>query len=127
MPMKIVKPRHIDRKLWNPDILIIFSVIFTFVPAVVMNCMNYWRMGFKKLAIKHSFLLLGVLATCIAFGFPTLVLSLGYAMYMRNNQHALYALHIRHGGKKASFLIPIILCTCILAFNLYRTFFSFKD
>jgi hypothetical protein len=37
------------QKLWNPKSFIIFSILFSFVPAGIMSALNYGRYGNNKM------------------------------------------------------------------------------
>jgi len=112
-------------KLWNPKSFIIFSALFSFLPAGIMYSLNYGRCGNQQK--KWTFLIstiIGFIALCtLAFLIPTTIskslcfgINIGIGVYLMNTQTALYQEHIQKGGERASYLLPII--TGILIFVL---------
>jgi hypothetical protein len=104
-------------RLWNPNKFIVISIIFSFFPAAILYSLNYGRLGFRRkrnILIVLSFVLFCFLAYSSYFLKQDISKSLcycfnvGLGIYMRNDQKRLYKKHIDNGGKKASYLLPMI-------------------
>lgn len=112
------------KKLWNPKSFIIFSVFFSFVPAGIMCSLNYGRCGNQRK--KWTFFLstilgfMALIALAIILSVKTssifLAINIGVGIYFRNIQRQLYEEHIKNGGGRASYLLPIIIGALIFAF-----------
>ncbi|WP_026884105.1 DUF1761 domain-containing protein [Clostridium akagii] len=107
------------KKLWNPRSFIIFSILFSFLPAGIMYAVNYGRCGNKKK--KWTYLLsviVGfIVATALTFIIPNNItkyaffaVNAGLGTYFKTSQQELYSQHIQNSGKMASYLLPIIIC-----------------
>jgi hypothetical protein len=104
-------------KLWNPKSFIIFSLFFSFVPAGIMSALNYGRCGNqkKKWIVLISTILGFVALITLASVFPIdasfifLAINIGVGVFLYIIQRKLYKEHIQNDGKKASYLIPIII------------------
>ncbi|EKQ51563.1 MULTISPECIES: hypothetical protein [unclassified Clostridium] len=104
-------------KLWNPKSFIIFSLFFSFVPAGIMSALNYGRYGNKKrkwvilISTILGFVTLITLASLLPVDAPYifLAINIGVGVFLSINQRTLYKDHIENGGKKASYILPIII------------------
>lgn len=127
------------KKLWNPKSFIIFSALFSFLPAGVMCALNYGRCGdYRKkwtylISTIIGFIAVGTLALII----PTTIskslcfgINIGIGAYFMNNQKALYQDHIQNDGKRASYLLPIgigiLIFTLLLATIIYSQYIPDK-
>lgn len=103
------------QKLWNPKSFIIFSILFSFVPAGIMSALNYGRYGNHKMKwiILLSTILgfIGIITLTSFFSIDASVIfiaiNVGVGIYLSLAQRKLYEEHIENGGKKASYLMPI--------------------
>ncbi|MCM1991644.1 hypothetical protein [Oceanirhabdus seepicola] len=107
-----------NKKLWNPKIFLVISVFFSFLPAAILYSLNYGRVGYKRnrnisLAVSLlGFILISValiyipstMGKSIIFG-----INLGIGAYLKNDQEKLFKEHIESGGKKASYLVPVLI------------------
>lgn len=112
------------KPLWNPKYFIIISFLFSFLSAAILYSLNYGRCGFTK---KRTRYLLGAVGIFIAIIFVTfntssqitkyvfMVLNVSLGVYMQKDQTHLFEEHIENGGKKASFIIPLVLCIALSA------------
>src|SRR5471030_298104 len=90
------------KKLWNPNSFIIFSVLFSFLPAGIMCSLNYGRCGNKRkkwtilLSTILGFMALITLAIILSVKYSIIFLpiNIGVAIYLRNIQRELYKEHI---------------------------------
>lgn len=110
------------KKLWNPKSFIIFSILFSFLPAGIMCALNYGRCGNKKKAWTClaetiiSFISTFTLAIMIPNSIAKVIFfstNICLGIYFTNTQQKLYIEHIQNGGKKASYLLPITICVII--------------
>jgi hypothetical protein len=120
-------------KLWNPKFFIVISALFSFLPAAILYSLNYGRLGNGKkrnmlliayiflfiIVISLSFLIQNSIMKALFYG-----LNIGLGVYMQIDQTKLYIKHIQEGGKKASYIIPVIICTCITGFVIWGMFSS---
>ncbi|MFZ5353037.1 MAG: hypothetical protein ACOZCL_09985 [Bacillota bacterium] len=123
----IIDEEILNRKgLWNPGRFLVISVLFSFLPAAILFGMNYGRIGeVKKRNIVITAAIIGF-AIAVAIVYPIQEalgkalfwgLNIGLAFYMKGKQEAIYEDHIARGGKKASFLLPVIIslvCTAVV-------------
>ena len=113
------------KKLWNPKSFIIFSVLFSFLPAGIMCSLNYGRCGNQRrkwtclLSTILGFIALITLAIILSIKTPIIFLpiNIGVAIYFRNIQRKLYEEHIQNGGERASYFLPIIIGVLIFVFS----------
>jgi len=125
------------KKLWNPKFFVLISILFSFFPAGVMYSLNYGRSGNKRkkwtslASITILFLIICILlftvpASLSFFKYIIYGLNIGTGIYLSNNQAALYEDHIRNGGEKASYILPVIICVIVsallIAANIYSDF-----
>lgn len=110
------------KKLWNPKSFIIFSILFSFLPAGIMYALNYGRCGNKKrgrtclAATIIGFINIFTLAFMIPSSIAKVIFfsaNICLGIYFTNTQQKLYIEHIQNGGKKASYLLPITICVII--------------
>lgn len=110
---------YVKKGLWNPTSFIIISLLFSFLPAVIMYSINYGRLGQakKKTFYLVSGFILFILMVFVSMFFNasiikavTYSINIALGIYMRNDQRNVYDNYINAGGKKASFVLPIILC-----------------
>jgi hypothetical protein len=110
------------KKLWNPKSFIIFSALFSFLPAGIMYSLNYGRSGNQRK--KWTFLIstiIGFIAlSTLALIIPSTIfkslgfgINIGIGVYLMNTQTPMYQEHIQNGGKRASYLLPIIITILI--------------
>jgi len=106
-----------NKKLWNPTGFLLISVFFSFIPAAIVYALNCGRLGLKKkkiivlIAAPLSFAVAITISTFININFTNIIfyaLNIGAGMYMRNDQRTLFNNHISSGGKKASYVLPIV-------------------
>ena len=127
------------KKLWNPKSFIIFSALFSFLPAGVMCALNYGRCGNqrKKWTYLISTIIGFIAVVTLAFIIPTTIskslcfgINIGIGAYLMNTQKALYQEHIQNGGKRASYLLPIgigiLIFTLFLATIIYSQYIPDK-
>ncbi|RII35856.1 hypothetical protein D2A34_00360 [Clostridium chromiireducens] len=103
------------KKLWNPKSFIIFSILFSFVPAGIMSSLNYGRYGNNKMKwiVLFSTILgfIGIITLTSFFSIDSSVIFIainaGLGIYLSLAQRKLYKEHIENGGKNASYLMPI--------------------
>ncbi|MFL0268051.1 hypothetical protein [Candidatus Clostridium radicumherbarum] len=121
------------KKLWNPKGFLILSILFSFLPAAILYSLNYGRLGFSKK--KNISLLISIIAFAIMISMALLInlsilkgifygLNIGAAVYMRQDQSKLFENHVLNGGRKASYLVPVLVSTVITAIFLVLMFYS---
>lgn len=119
--------------LWNPNKFIVISIFFSFLPAAILYALNYGRLGFKKkrnILIAISIMLLVFIAFCGYFLKQDALKSLfygfnvGLGVYMRNDQKRLYKKHIENGGRKASYLLPMIFTVAFAGILIFLMIYS---
>lgn len=122
-----------EKKLWNPKGFIILSVLFSFLPAAILYSLNYGRLGFCKkrnISLLISFIaFIGMISLAIVINQSVLrsifyALNIGAAAYMNKDQSKLFEEHVQHGGRKASYLIPAIVCTIFAAAVMFMIIYS---
>lgn len=121
-------------KLWNPKGFIFIGIFFSFLPAAILYSINYGRLGLKKernynlFGLSIWFVILSFLAFYIESNIMKYVfegLNIALSSYMRNKQMDLYNKHIENGGRKASYLLPVIICLVILGLIIWAMIYSF--
>lgn len=109
--------------LWNPKNFIVISILFSFLPSAIMYSINYGRLNNKRkrnisliiyglifiIFLASTFLLDEVISNSM-FRSIFIGLNIGIAIYLRYDQIKLYESYIEDGGKKASIVIPVIIC-----------------
>jgi len=111
------------KKLWNPKSFIIISAIFSFLPTGIICSLNYGRLGDHK---KKWITLISTILSFIVFIYLLSLLSVkssslalpvnaGIGILLRNIQKELYNEHIKNGGEKASYFLPVLICFLLLA------------
>ncbi|WBW97086.1 hypothetical protein [Oceanirhabdus sp. W0125-5] len=123
------------KKLWNPKIFLVISILFSFLPAAILYSLNYGRVGYKrKRNIYLIVSVLGFILMIIALIFiPSTIaksialgINVGIGVYLKNDQEKLFKQHIDNGGKKASYLVPLLICFVVLgafiALSVYLAF-----
>ncbi len=123
------------KKLWNPKSFIIFSALFSFLPAGIMYSLNLGRCGNKQK--KWTSLILTIIGfivlSAIAYIIPSSTsilkyaffgINIGIGMYLSNTQGKLYENHIQNGGEKASYIIPVIISVLIVALFVVAIIYS---
>jgi hypothetical protein len=114
-----------EKKLWNPKWFIIISIIFSFLPSLLLYSINYGRLGMAKRrakALLNGIILFVVIVFLILMNIIPYSLyillyvgcNVGLGSYMNRSQSELYKMHVKAGGKTASFLIPVIICFIII-------------
>jgi hypothetical protein len=106
----------IEKKIWNPNVFIALSIIFSFLPAAILYSLNYGRLGYSKkrniflICSFAVFILIITLAIVIKPQIASIftALNIGLGIYFMNSQKALYKKHLEQGGKKESFVLPMI-------------------
>lgn len=119
---------YADKKLWDPKSFVVLSVFFSFLPAAILGALNHGRLGDTG---KKTLYILGFTALFIALislsvytSQSTLkalfyAVNIGIGAYLTNSQKGLYKEHIEKGGKKASFVIPVVICLVFAAGIIY--------
>ena len=103
------------QRLWDPKSFIIFSILFSFVPAGIMSALNYGRYGNNKMKwiVLLSTILgfIGIITLTSFFSIDASVIfisiNVGLGICLSLSQRKLYKEHIENGGKKASYIMPI--------------------
>lgn len=125
--------RYSNVKLWNPKGFIFIGVIFSFLPAAILYALNYGRLGYKKerlynlLGFIALFIVGAVVSVYIQVGFMKAVfygLNIGLSVYMRTQQEELFQRHIEAGGKKASYLLPVIIGLIFMGLIIWAMIYS---
>lgn len=112
---------------------LILGVLFSFLPAAILYSLNYGRLGLtrkRNISFAASFIAFVVVISMplvneqgitksIIFG-----LNIGAVIFMKNNQSMIFQNHIINGGRKASYLVPVVMCTIISAGLLVLIFHS---
>ncbi|GAA0180128.1 hypothetical protein SH2C18_28760 [Clostridium sediminicola] len=109
--------------LWNPKKFILISVLFSFLPVAILYSINYGRLNNKRKRNISLIIYSVIFVTVPALGFlldgfvsdsafasMVTALSVSIAFHLKNDQMKLYEEHIENGGKKASFMIPVVIC-----------------
>lgn len=105
--------------VWNPMILAILCVPFSFFSTGILYVINYKRLGYPELAKQAFFYVVvgflfftagsGVLAdTWQMRGFLWMI-NLGVAVVFYQTQREPFEEHLAAGGKEASMLIPLVI------------------
>ncbi|SHJ24888.1 hypothetical protein SAMN02745163_01558 [Clostridium cavendishii DSM 21758] len=124
-----------NKKLWNPKSFIIFSVFFSLLPAGIMYSLNFGRSGNnKKQNISLTLTIVGfIILTALAVLLPIpdtiskaiyFGINVGAGIYFMNDQKSLYENYIQNGGKRASYLIPIIISVLLLVLSIVAIIYS---
>lgn len=110
-------------KLWNPIGFIVVSVLLSFLPAAILYALNYGRLGQSK---KRNIILLVSFAVFAGMVAVVVLIDLSvfrymfYALYvvagvlMYRDQEAAYQYHVFKGGRKASYLVPVIVSVAVV-------------
>lgn len=121
------------KRLWNPKGFLILSFLFSFLPAAILYSLNYGRLGLSRkrnISFAASFIAFVVMismALVIEQGITKSIfigLNIGAGIFMKNNQSMIFQNHIINGGRKASYLVPAVTCTIILAGLLVLIFYT---
>lgn len=121
------------KKLWNPKSFIIFSALFSFLPAGIMYSLNYGRIGNerKKWASLIATFIGFIALFTLAYFIPTTIskslsfgINIGIGAYLMRAQSELYQEHIQSGGERASYLPPIIIGISIFALLISTIMYS---
>lgn len=121
------------KKLWNPKSFIIFSALFSFLPAGIMYSLNYGRCGNQQKKWTSLILtLIAFITLCtLSFIIPNNItnslsfgINIGIGVYLMNTQTILYQEHIQNGGERASYLLPIITGIFILVLLIFTVMYS---
>jgi hypothetical protein len=117
-----------DKRLWNPKGFILISVLFSFLPAGILYSLNYGRLGDtkkKNISLAITFVAFVVMITMGLLINESIIksifygLNIGAAAFMYNNQSKIFKNHILNGGRKASYLVPVlgsvVITTALLA------------
>jgi hypothetical protein len=124
---------HSNVKLWNPKGFIFIGVIFSFLPVAVLSSLNYGKLGLKKernynlfvfgalfvLLIAMSSFIQSNIAKAVFYGF-----NIALSSYMSNKQLELFKKHIERGGKKSSYVIPVVICLIITGLLIWAIIYS---
>ena len=111
------------KKLWNPKIFLVISIFFSFLPAAILYSLNYGRVGYKRkrnISLAVSFLGFILISVAVIFIPSTIAkavvlgINMGIGTYLKNDQEKLFKEHINNGGKKASYLVPVLISIVIL-------------
>lgn len=122
------------KRLWNPKRFIILSILFSFLPAAILYSLNYGRLGFSKkrnISLFISFIAFAIMISMVFLINQGIVKSISYglnigaAVFMNNDQSKIFENHVKNGGQKASYLVPvfvsIVITAIILAFTIYSS------
>jgi hypothetical protein len=126
---------HNDKGLWNPKSFYWLGILFSFLPIAILFSLNYGRVGLIKKRNRSlviaiiSFILVVIIGGFIPdslskglyFG-----LNAGAAVYLRREQQDLYNSHISNGGKKASLLVPVGICSILTGLVLWALIYSYN-
>jgi hypothetical protein len=130
--MAEINAKHTYR-LWNPKSFIIFSALFSFLPAGIMYALNYGRIGNqrKKWLFLMSTIIGFIALSAFAFIMPTTIskflclgINIGIGVYFMNTQTAMYQAHIQNGGERASYLLPITIAILIFVLLIATIMYS---
>ncbi len=124
-----------EKPLYNPKWFIIISMVFSFLPALILYSINYGRLGLGKKrgkALLNGIILFIViifmlLMNIIPFNLYIILYigcNVGFGSYMNKTQAELYKMHIKAGGTGASFLFPIITSIVIIAMLIAAMIYS---
>ena len=108
-------------------------LFFSFLSAGILYSLNYGRAGLIK---KRN---ISLLVICVMFA-ATLTISLtiesnlakslffglniGVGLYMKRDQKKLYEDHIENGGKRASYVLPLVFCIIVTALLIWAMIYS---
>lgn len=110
------------KKLWNPKFFLIISMLFSFLPAAILYSLNYGRLGLNKkrnVSMAISFIAFIIMISIALIINQSIVksifygINIGAAVFMNNDQSKIFKDHIINGGRKASYLIPVLVSTVI--------------
>ena len=104
---------------WNPILIGVLSFFFTFLPGGIFYSINYARMGYPEkknptlITVILGFIIFSAAVYLIPEDIPTIQISTlinasvaGYFIY---SQKKLYEQHLKKGGEKAPFILPVVL------------------
>ncbi|WP_130807881.1 hypothetical protein [Senegalia massiliensis] len=116
------------KKLWNPRGFLVLGPIFSFLPVAILYSLNCGKLGYRKkkrnsLAITFiSVFIIIALEYLIDGGIDRIIftaLNIGVAIYAYHDQSNLFKEHIDNGGRKASYLIPVIISLIVSAILIF--------
>lgn len=120
------------KKLWNPKSFIIFSVFFSFLPAGIMCALNYGQSGNRQK--KWIYLLLSILGFISLITLVSILsinttgiffaINIGIGIFLMGVQHRMYEDHIKNGGERASYFLPIIIGLLIFSVSAASILYS---
>jgi len=111
------------KKLWNPKSFVILSALFSFFPTGIICSLNYGRLGDNKkkwiTLISNILGLISLVALIFLINIKSssaiLPINIGVGILFRNMQKNIYNEHIKNGGEKASYFIPILIGILFIA------------
>ncbi|MCM1991645.1 hypothetical protein [Oceanirhabdus seepicola] len=134
------------KALWDPKNFLVMSVFLSFLPAGILYSLNYGRVGNrKKKNISLVLSLLGFILFIVALIFIPIIIpitminliakllgtgiNIVVGIYLKNNQEKIFKEHIKNGGNKASFVVPILLSIIVwvIIFLLPTPYDSIQD
>lgn len=124
----IIEYEYSNKKLWNPNSFVGLSIVFSFLPAAILYSLNLGRLGLtkKRNILLISFISLFLILVSISMYADSKIMkplffaiNIGIGAYLGRKQKETYENHIKLGGNKASYLIPMIICLVSLTFIAY--------
>jgi len=126
-------PGKANKGLWNPARFVVLSIFFSFLPAGILYSLNYGRVGSFKKRNTSLLVICAVFAIAIMITFTIekdiakslfLGLNVGVGIYMQREQKKLFKDHIANGGRKASYIFPVIFCIIFVALLIWAMIYS---
>lgn len=112
-----------EKAIWNPKYFVIFAALGSFLVLIPFYIINCNRLNEKKM--RNEFIPLALVGIAGIVGIVTLIpsaafarslsvgISIGIGYYLNTKQGPLYEEHIKHGGKSASYVWPVLLLIII--------------
>jgi hypothetical protein len=127
LPRSAPPPTNPEAKLFGPQAIFAFTLLFTPLVGGAMAALNWSRVGDAARAKKTISLAIGAVVVMVAISFllpdsmesvqrgATIGASMAVAMGLRNEQRPLLEAHLGAGGGKASLLAPALIGVALVA------------
>jgi hypothetical protein len=120
--MELTKPSTSNPKApWSPMGIAVLTLFFSPFVGGILHGLNYGRLGqpaYRRFVLARN-LLAGGLLVLFANLIPMqsglgIVAGLFFAAYFYKTQERSFESHRSQGGRKASFLLPVVLCLAVV-------------
>lgn len=124
---------YVNKKLWNPNGFLVMSFFFSFLPSAILFAINYGRTGQIKKRNINLILYILVFAAAMTVAIKAtndspryifIALNIGLGIMFKNKQLVLFQKHKDAGGRKASYILPIIISIGVVGLFIYSMFYT---